>query len=79
MRALNENAVPRIMQLLVPFAEFTSGAVSQSFYSLLRPPLGVNKSPMHESRLFRFPVAAVNVDHVSVFAQVFPLPSFNIR
>ena len=46
MTAVNENAAPRIMKLLVPFAEFTSGAVSQSFYSLLRPPLGVSKSPV---------------------------------
>lgn len=46
MKALNENAAPRIMKRLVPFAEFTSDAVSLSFYSLRRPPLGVSKSPM---------------------------------
>lgn len=39
-RALNENAVPRTMQPLVPSAEFTSGAVLQYFYSLLTLPRG---------------------------------------
>lgn len=73
MKALNENAAPRIMKRLIPFAEFTSDAVSQSFYSLRRPPLGVSESPMNQG-----PSVFQSLPWMwQFFAQGFPLPSFS--
>ena len=70
MRALNEN-VPRIMLLLVPGAEFTSRVVLQYYYSLLRWPLGVGEQEHCGSKIFSLPGTAMNMNHVSVFMQVF--------
>lgn len=66
--SLNENVVPRVIQLLVPLVKFTSGDVMQYFYSLLRLPLRGDKNTIHQG-FFCLPVTALNVDHVSVFVQ----------
>lgn len=72
----HENAVPRTTQLLVP--QLNSPRLLSYSTFILCSDNRWGEQEYYASKVFRFPVTAVKVDHVSVSVQKFPLPSFDI-